>query len=85
MGRGMKKLNNSRDVVTALGGVDAVASLTGRHYKSVSRWQAAKEAFPPTLYVAMQTALVEIGFTADPGLWGMEGYPARPQSMSRHV
>jgi hypothetical protein len=78
----MKKLNNSRDVVAALGGVDAVASLTGRHYKSVSRWQAAKEAFPPTLYVAMQSALVEIGFRGDPAMWGMEEPVRRPLAKS---
>jgi hypothetical protein len=60
---------NARDVITALGGLEAVSLLTGRKYGTVSAWQTRFNSFPPELYVIMTEALEKIGASAPMSLW----------------
>jgi hypothetical protein len=78
-------------VLDALGGVTAVAELTGDFYSSSRREGARKHeayptvhywkqtgAFPPKTYVLLITALAEKGYTAPPSLWKMIPAEATP-------
>ena len=67
-----KKLSNTRQVITALGGLQEVTRLTGRDYKTVSGWQTNTLIFPPSMYVLMTTALWKAGYVAPDTLWGQE-------------
>ena len=73
-----KHLNSTREVIDALGGLDAVVELTGRSYPTVSGWQSNYNAFPAQLYVLMTQALFRAGYTAPDHLWGQStAYPQR--------
>lgn len=63
------KLASAREVITALGGLDAVAALTGRKYVTVSSWQSRLHGFPPSTYVVMTEALRRAGYIAPDTLW----------------
>lgn len=65
----MSQLQTTREVIKALGGIAKVAELTGRSYKSVSGWQAARATFPSFTFVSLQKALVDKGLSAPPSLW----------------
>lgn len=67
----LSKLNTTRDVVTALGGTKAVASLTGRKYSAAANWPLAGK-FPANTFVAISSALAAVGKSAPPSLWGMK-------------
>lgn len=67
------KLTTTREVVTALGGTKAVATLTGRRYSAVSNWLLdSKGKFPSNTYVILNASLAAIGKSAPPSLWGMK-------------
>jgi hypothetical protein len=69
------------DVVNVLGGIAAVAAMTGCRPKSVSAWQAQYGSFPAKTYVVMTVALATRGFTAPAALWrqvGCEGVTLVP-------
>ncbi len=67
-----RKLTSIDEVVAALGGVQAVLSMTGRRYSSaISNWKD-RGGFPPTTYLVMSEALKRKGASAPPSLWGME-------------
>lgn len=68
----MRQLRSPQEVIEALGGLKAVAAMTGRSYSSASRWQASAAKFPPSTYVVLQQALVAGGMTAPASLWGMQ-------------
>ena len=61
-------LKTVREVMTELGGVKAVAALTGRKYSAAHRWLYYKN-FPADTYTTMQAALTKTGKVADPALW----------------
>lgn len=66
----MSQLQTTREVITALGGIASVAAITGRSYKSVSGWQAARRStFPASTFLALQRALAEKCHTAPASLW----------------
>lgn len=60
----------TKQVIEALGGIAAVAALTGRTYNAACNW-GGFDTFPANTYVAMTAALSERGLTAPPSLWGM--------------
>jgi hypothetical protein len=66
------KLTSARKVIEVLGGIDAVAQMTGRSYKTVSKWQTQFESFPASTLVIMTRALAQLGHTAPHALWRQE-------------
>lgn len=66
----MATLNTIVGVIDILGGVAAVARLTGRGETAVYNWLAYRR-FPANLYVVMTGHLPE-GVTASAELWGQE-------------
>lgn len=88
----LTELDTVDAVLDALGGVSAVAELTGDFYGSdkegrskfkhgayptVHLWKQTG-AFPPKTYVLLITALAERGYTAPPLLWKMIPVEATP-------
>lgn len=74
----MKQLESAREVISALGGNDAVEAMTGRDYKTVCGW-GVKDRFPPETYVLMTAELAAYGFTAPPSLWRQIERPEESQ------
>lgn len=66
----MRELSTAGKVIEALGGVRAVADITGRKYPAAFNWKMAGK-FPPNTFVAMQDALRDKRYTAPHSLWGM--------------
>lgn len=64
-------LGTVREVVDALGGLKAVADLTGVDPGTVSAWQTRIGSFPARTYLVLTAALEERGKTAPAGLWRM--------------
>lgn len=64
-------LLTTSDVIEKLGGLNAVAAITGRGYTAVSNWKA-RETFPPDTYLALQSALQAKDYEAPPRLWRMD-------------
>ena len=63
-------LETAKEVFDTLGGLKAVAELTGHSYEAVSKWSEFKR-FPPDTYVILTGALRERGKEAPPSLWRM--------------
>ena len=57
-------------VIDCLGGIKAVAALTGRKYTAVHNW-TTREAFPPDTYLLMKAELEKRGHRVPPALWRM--------------
>jgi hypothetical protein len=66
----MMPLQTTQEVIEALGGVSAVAKLTGRTYNAAHNWRSFT-TFPANTYVTMTVALAAQGKTAPASLWGM--------------
>lgn len=66
----MDQLRTTSEVIEALGGIAAVAALTGRKYTAAHNWLGF-EKFPSNTYVALTDALAAKGKTAPASLWGM--------------
>ena len=66
----MQELTSAREIIKKLGGLNAVAEITARNPKAITNWRIFNR-FPSNTFVAMQRALVELGYTAPPDLWGM--------------
>jgi hypothetical protein len=66
----MKKLATAEAVFEALGGITAVAELTGAKYVTVHRWKTVGK-FPPKTFVLLESALTERGCKAPSELWKM--------------
>ncbi len=64
-------LETTRDVIVALGGIKAVATLTGRRYSAAANWNQFSK-FPANTFHVMQLALQERGLAAPIALWGMK-------------
>jgi hypothetical protein len=66
------QIKSPRDVIEALGGVEAVAELTGANLATVYKWhQPGTQTLPAKTYVIMISALLVQGDGAVPRLWGM--------------
>jgi hypothetical protein len=66
-----KQLSTIEEVISELGGVDAVKELTNRASSSaVPMWKNRKR-FPTTTYKVMKSALQQRGVDALDKLWGM--------------
>jgi hypothetical protein len=66
-------LTTTREVVAVLGGLKAVAALTGRKYGAATNWVSGRDQqFPANTFVALNAALASIGKSAPPSLWGMK-------------
>lgn len=59
------------DVISELGGFDAVKALTGRKSSSAVPMWKLRRKFPPNTYTVMIAALQAKGATAPASLWGM--------------
>jgi len=66
----LNELATTGEVIEALGGVPAVAELTGSTYKAVFNWKGFSN-FPSKTYLIMTGALAAVGKTAPAALWGM--------------
>lgn len=62
---------SAKQIVEILGGLDAVADLTGVGKTAVHNWIAAN-AFPPRFFHLMRSRLVRHRRLASPELWGQE-------------
>lgn len=71
----MQELHTTVEVMAALGGDTAVATITGRKVSAVWNWKKF-QTFPADTYVAMTTALAGHGHFASPALWRQVGVPA---------
>jgi hypothetical protein len=69
----MRELTTALQITTRLGGIEAVAKLTGADPKSVYNWHAINR-FPADTYCTMQVELVRVGCYARPHLWHMRGF-----------
>lgn len=63
----MSKLRTPSDVIAALGGHDAVASLTGVGETAVYNWR--HRLFPAWTYPFISAALADRSLSADPACW----------------
>lgn len=70
----MVELKTAREVIDKLGGIAAVARLTGRKYNAAWNWTSF-ESFPSETYVVMTDALRAAGYTAPHSLWRMVASP----------
>ncbi len=66
----MKTLSTAPEIIEVLGGITAVANLTGRQYKAAQNWKSFGR-FPSNTYLTLHSALRERGCNAPPELWGM--------------
>lgn len=64
------ELTSTERIINELGGVSAVASLTGTTYRAAHNWKAF-DRFPPRTYIAITNALRDRGLSAPVSLWGM--------------
>ena len=67
--RDAPSLQSTSEVIDALGGLTAVAALTGAAYKLVSGWRNARR-FPSRYFLVMTWALKKKRLVAPPSLWG---------------
>ena len=67
-----KQLNTVEEVISELGGYQAVRELTEKNsnLSTVMMWKT-RQKFPATTYARMQAALRAKGATAPDDLWGM--------------
>ena len=66
----LDKLATANAVFEALGGINAVAELTGAKYVTAHRWRTVGQ-FPPKTFVLLTDALADRGFQAPIELWKM--------------
>lgn len=67
----VKQLSSVEEVISELGGFDAVRLLTNRQSTSaVPMWKNRKR-FPATTYTVLKSALEKRGLSAPNKLWGM--------------
>ena len=65
-----EKLVTTSEVIDKLGGVGAIAAITGRKYSAAHNWKSF-ETFPANTFLVLQQALRERGYEAPASLWGM--------------
>lgn len=64
------------EVNNALGGLSAVAKLTGRTYSAAAQWPYLG-TFPSNTYLIITDALAVLGKSAPASLWGMTATQGR--------
>jgi hypothetical protein len=69
--RRMVILESVREVIDALGGLAAVAKLTGVDPGTASAWQTRLGYFPPKTFLVVRKALAKRGLSAPASLWKM--------------
>jgi hypothetical protein len=62
-------------VVDVLGGMSALATLTGRSRTAVSNWRCQQGCFPARTYFVITSELQRRGFSAHRSLWRFEDEP----------
>lgn len=72
-----RKLTTFDEVADALGGLTALAHLTGRRLTAVSNWRCQRGRFPARMYLVIAAALDKRGLSAAPDLFGFEQPPVR--------
>lgn len=72
-----RHLSSTGAVIEALGGLQAVADLTGRGYSAAHNWKATGQ-FPANTYLLLRKALAAKGFDAPDTLWNMAESAERP-------
>ncbi len=65
------QLQTPREVIKKLGGIKAVAELTGRKYSAAGNWNRGKR-FPANTYRVLYMALLDRGFRAPASMWGQK-------------
>jgi hypothetical protein len=68
----MKQLSTVDEVISELGGHDAVRELTRRSSLSAVPMWKNRRRFPATTYTILKSALAERGLSAPDDLWGMQ-------------
>lgn len=66
----MAHLTTAVAVVEKLGGIKAVAALTGREYNAAQNWKSFGH-FPRDTFLVLRKALEDAGYTAPAKLWKM--------------
>jgi hypothetical protein len=75
-----KQLHTVEDVISELGGFDAVQKLTNRNGRwTVPMWKH-REKFPPNTFILMTAALKAKGACAPASLWGMPSLEKEPMA-----
>lgn len=70
LGMAERELTTTTEVVKELGGIAAVAELTGSQYKAAANWKSF-DRFPAKHFLVMTRELKRRGKSAPPSLWGM--------------
>lgn len=63
-----RTLTTKAQVMDALGGIHAIAALTGADWKNVETWSRS-DFFPARYFLVMWLELVARGYWAPPALW----------------
>jgi hypothetical protein len=66
------RLTTFDGVVGAIGGMSALARLTGRRLTAVSNWRHKRGLFPAETYFVITAELARRGFSVERNLWGFE-------------
>jgi len=72
----MTTLRTTSEIIDALGGIEAMAELTGTSENGVYNWRAGKQ-FPADTYRLLNDELKEIGHDAPDHLWPMRTAPKK--------
>jgi len=70
MARRDPKDSPTTPIIDKLGGIAAVANLTGSRYSAVASWKYAGK-FPARTYLLLAPEIERHGLEASPSLWGM--------------
>ena len=65
----MRRLKTAREVVDALGGIEAVATMTRAQPKTVYHWTGRNDCFPSRTFDTMKAALKRRHLHAPAKLW----------------
>jgi hypothetical protein len=68
----MRRLTTAREVVEALGGIEAVRKLTGANIKTIYHWTGQAKCFPSRTFKVMNDALKRRELAAPAALWNMD-------------
>lgn len=71
-----RTVNTTAEGILALGGIHAVAGLTGADWKNVEGWNRA-EHFPSRYFLVMWLELFARGYSAPPSLWRQNVQPSK--------
>ncbi len=66
-----EQITTTTDVISALGGTQAIQDLLGVGQQAISHWRT-QNRFPPHTFVTVQAALMKRGLSADVSLWRWE-------------